>query len=40
VLGEDGVLVVETGAREEPDLPLPKRTSRRYGSARLTVFER
>jgi 16S rRNA (guanine966-N2)-methyltransferase len=40
VLAEDGVLVVETGAREEPDLPLPKRTSRRYGSARLTVFER
>jgi 16S rRNA (guanine966-N2)-methyltransferase len=40
VLAHDGVLVVETSAREEPDLPLPKRTSRRYGSARLTVFER
>ena len=40
VLADDGVLVVETGAKEEPDLPLPKRTSRRYGSARLTVFER
>ncbi len=40
VLADDGVLVVETAAKEEPDLPLPKRTSRRYGSARLTVFER
>ena len=26
------------GAAEEPDLPLPKRTSRRYGAARLTLF--
>jgi 16S rRNA G966 N2-methylase RsmD len=40
VLADDGVLVVETAAKEEPDLPIPKRTSRRYGSARLTVFER
>ena len=39
VLAEDGVLVVETGAKEEPDLPLAVRTSRRYGSARLTLFE-
>ncbi len=39
VLAADGVLVVETGARTEPSLPLPQRTSRRYGSARLTVFE-
>jgi 16S rRNA (guanine966-N2)-methyltransferase len=39
VLAEDGLLVVETGARTEPSLPLPLRTSRRYGSARLTVFE-
>ena len=39
VLAPDGVLVVETGARTEPSLPLPVRTSRRYGSARLTVFE-
>jgi len=23
----------------EPELPLVKRTSRRYGSARLTLFE-
>jgi 16S rRNA (guanine966-N2)-methyltransferase len=39
VLAEDGIVVVETSEREEPDVPLPKRTSRRYGSARLTVFE-
>ena len=39
VLAPDGVLVVETGARTEPSLPLPLRTSRRYGSARLTLFE-
>jgi 16S rRNA (guanine966-N2)-methyltransferase len=35
----DGLVVVESDAREEPELPLPKRTSRRYGSARITVFE-
>jgi 16S rRNA (guanine966-N2)-methyltransferase len=34
------LVVVETAAAEEPELPLPKRTSRRYGSARVTVFER
>ena len=39
VLAPDGLLVVETGARTEPQLPLPIRTSRRYGSARLTLFE-
>jgi 16S rRNA (guanine966-N2)-methyltransferase len=39
VLAEDGLLVVETASRVEPDLPLAKRTSRRYGSARLTLFE-
>ena len=39
VLADDGLLVVETGARTEPSLPLPQRTSRRYGSARLTLFE-
>ena len=39
VLAENGLLVVETGAREEPALPLALRTSRRYGSARLTLFE-
>jgi len=39
VLAADGLLVVETGARTDPVLPLPRRTSRRYGSARLTLFE-
>jgi 16S rRNA (guanine966-N2)-methyltransferase len=39
VLAEDGLLVVETDARVEPELPLPQRTSRRYGSARVTVYE-
>lgn len=39
VLGDGGLLVVETGAREHPDVPLAERTSRRYGSARLTLFE-
>jgi 16S rRNA (guanine966-N2)-methyltransferase len=40
VLEPGALVVVETAASEEPELPLPKRTSRRYGSARLTVFER
>ena len=40
VLAEDGLVVVETGARDEPELrPLSKRTSRRYGSARITLFQ-
>jgi 16S rRNA (guanine966-N2)-methyltransferase len=39
VLADDGLLVVETDARTEPELPLAKRTSRRYGAARLTLFE-
>jgi 16S rRNA (guanine966-N2)-methyltransferase len=39
VVESGGLVVVESDAREEPDLPLPKRTSRRYGSARVTVFE-
>jgi len=38
VLTEDGVVVVETGARIEPELPLPLRTSRKYGAARITVY--
>ena len=40
VLAEDGLLVVETSSRTEPDLPLARRTSRRYGSARLTLYGR
>ncbi len=39
VLAPDGLVLVETGSRTEPSLPLELRTSRRYGSARLTVFE-
>ena len=39
VLAGDGLLVVETDARVEPDLPLPQRTSRKYGQARITVYE-
>jgi len=40
VLAEDGLVVVETGARDDPELPpLSKRTSRRYGSARISLFE-
>jgi hypothetical protein len=40
LLAADGIAVVESSAKDEPELPpLAKRTSRRYGSARLTVFE-
>ena len=38
VLAVDGVVVVETDARIEPDLPLVERTSRKYGSTRITVY--
>jgi 16S rRNA (guanine966-N2)-methyltransferase len=38
VLADDGLLVVETDARVDPELPLELRTSRRYGRARLTLF--
>jgi 16S rRNA (guanine966-N2)-methyltransferase len=40
LLEEDGLAVVETSSRDEPELPLPLVTSRRYGSARITVFSR
>ncbi len=41
VLSDDGLVVVETGAKHEPKLPpLIKRTSRRYGSVRITLFAR
>ena len=33
-------LVVETSARIEPELPLTVVTSRRYGSARISIFTR
>jgi 16S rRNA (guanine966-N2)-methyltransferase len=39
VLPDDGLLVVETDARTEPELPLALRTSRKYGQARVTLFE-
>jgi 16S rRNA (guanine(966)-N(2))-methyltransferase RsmD len=40
VLAEDGLLVLESAARTEPELVgLAVRTSRKYGSTRVTVFE-
>jgi 16S rRNA (guanine966-N2)-methyltransferase len=40
ILAPAGLLVVETAGEEEPELlSLAKRTTRRYGSARLTLFE-
>src|SRR5437764_1962496 len=40
VLAANGVLVVETDARFEPELPLAHRTSRKYGQTRVTVYDR
>ena len=40
LLPESGVVVVETSQRIEPELPLDLVTTRRYGSARITVFSR
>lgn len=40
VLADDGLLVFETAAKVEPELSgLTVRTTRRYGSTRVTVFE-
>jgi 16S rRNA (guanine966-N2)-methyltransferase len=39
LLAADGVLVVETDSRTEPELPLAVRTSRTYGQTRITLFE-
>jgi 16S rRNA (guanine966-N2)-methyltransferase len=40
VLAPEGLLVYETGARDEPRIDgLRTRTSRTYGSSRLTLFE-
>jgi 16S rRNA (guanine966-N2)-methyltransferase len=40
VLAQDGLLVFESDARTEPELQgLAVRTSRKYGSTRVTVFE-
>jgi len=38
VLEADGLVVVETAAKLEPELPLDLVTSRRYGSARITLY--
>ena len=38
VLEDDALVVVETSDRVEPQLPLDLVTTRRYGSARITVF--
>ena len=40
VLEEGGVAVVETASAVEPQLPLDLVTTRRYGSARITVFSK
>ena len=40
VLADDALVVVETADRVEPELPLDLVTTRRYGSARVTVFTR
>lgn len=40
VVAPEGLLVVETAARVEPVLPLDLVTSRRYGSARITLYRR
>ena len=40
VLADDGLLVLESAARVEPELAgLALRTTRKYGSTRVTVFE-
>ena len=40
VLADDALVVVETSQHIEPELPLDLVTTRRYGSARITVFSR
>jgi len=40
VLADDALVIVETSSRVEPELPLDLVTTRRYGSARITVFSR
>jgi 16S rRNA (guanine966-N2)-methyltransferase len=40
ILAENGLVVLESSSRAEPELPpLDLRTSRRYGSARVSLFE-
>jgi len=38
VLAEDGLVVLESDARNDPELPFVIRTSRTYGGTRVTVF--
>jgi 16S rRNA (guanine966-N2)-methyltransferase len=40
LLADDGLAVIETSERVEPGIPLTLVTSRRYGSARITVLSR
>jgi len=41
VLAHEGLLVYQSGARTEPEIDgLRVRTSRKYGSSRLTLFEK
>ena len=40
VLAEDGLVMLESAAKTEPELPgLAVRSTRKYGSTRVTVFE-
>jgi 16S rRNA (guanine966-N2)-methyltransferase len=39
LLAADGLVVVETDARVEPELPLTLRTSRMYVQERITIYE-
>ena len=38
VLADDGIVLVETDARSEPELPLAVLKSRKYGSTRVTLY--
>jgi 16S rRNA (guanine966-N2)-methyltransferase len=38
VVADGGLVVVETGAKIEPELPLDLVLTRRYGSARISLF--
>jgi 16S rRNA (guanine966-N2)-methyltransferase len=40
LLADGGLLVLETAAKTDPELPLEQRKSRRYGAARITLFHR
>lgn len=40
VLADGAVVVLETDARVEPELPLDARTTRKYGQTRVTVYDR